>query len=475
MMAPCLSRFESLCYKLLLWGYIGFGFPVWLVLLPLYVYFRAKREVTPQDQQAFYQAFAQRMKMTRKTEASWLKSADTPAVRQTVIWFHAVSVGEVVALYPFVLDTLRHYPHCRAYLTVSTWRAMQWLRNQTLSTMFQERLRFEMAPVDLPWLVSARLKCYEPSVLVLMEGERWPCMTWLAMGAGVRVIQMNARIAPKSLKHLQKWPIFLRQWLCVAPFDVVASQSAQDTQRLRSLLTPKFHACIQTVGQLKYAYPANPQPVLVHQLQRWLGLTSQDKTDIPCWVVGSLHPQELPTVLEAWQVILKLSPLAKAVWVPRHPEKIAQFTECLTQAGIPWVRRSTCDDTTTDALPQGGVFLMDTIGELHSAYALATAAWVGGSFHASLGGHNPLEPLSLGVPTACGPYTPTFESVVETLVTHQALEVLPLSCAEVQYQAWWQRVTHPDKRQICIKNAQKAMAAYQDVAATYLNLLLPSS
>jgi 3-deoxy-D-manno-octulosonic-acid transferase len=61
------------------------------------------------------------------------------------------------------------------------------------------------------------------------------------------------------------------------------------------------------------------------------------------------------------------------------------------------------------------VILLDSIGELHSAYSLATIVFVGGSL-ARTGGHNILEPAAVGAAVITGPHTYNFQFIVETFV-----------------------------------------------------------
>jgi 3-deoxy-D-manno-octulosonic-acid transferase len=49
------------------------------------------------------------------------------------------------------------------------------------------------------------------------------------------------------------------------------------------------------------------------------------------------------------------------------------------------------------------VYVVDTIGELNAFYAAADACLVGGSL-VPVGGHNLLEPASLGIPIVTGPH-----------------------------------------------------------------------
>jgi 3-deoxy-D-manno-octulosonic-acid transferase len=68
------------------------------------------------------------------------------------------------------------------------------------------------------------------------------------------------------------------------------------------------------------------------------------------------------------------------------------------------------------------LFLLDTIGELRAAYSLATVAVIGRSFGA-LHGSDPIEPVSLGIPTVIGPRYSDFHSIVETLKAADAIEI----------------------------------------------------
>jgi 3-deoxy-D-manno-octulosonic-acid transferase len=60
------------------------------------------------------------------------------------------------------------------------------------------------------------------------------------------------------------------------------------------------------------------------------------------------------------------------------------------------------------------VLVLDTVGELWSAYDLGRAAFVGGSL-IPLGGQNVLEPAFLGKPVLYGPHTQNFREETERL------------------------------------------------------------
>jgi 3-deoxy-D-manno-octulosonic-acid transferase len=66
------------------------------------------------------------------------------------------------------------------------------------------------------------------------------------------------------------------------------------------------------------------------------------------------------------------------------------------------------------AAPGTTRFLLDTIGELRKAYALADLVVMGRSF-GSLYGSDPIEPAALGKPVVIGPAVKDFETIVRTM------------------------------------------------------------
>jgi len=65
--------------------------------------------------------------------------------------------------------------------------------------------------------------------------------------------------------------------------------------------------------------------------------------------------------------------------------------------------------------------LLDTIGELARMYRFATAAFVGGSL-VNAGGHNPIEPAAVGIPTCFGPSMTNFREIASRLLDNDAAQ-----------------------------------------------------
>ena len=92
-------------------------------------------------------------------------------------------------------------------------------------------------------------------------------------------------------------------------------------------------------------------------------------------VCGSTVDGEESLLLKAFENVLVQHPRAVMILAPRHPERFPAVAALLEQMSIRFCRRSVWNG---EALT-GGVFLLDTIGELAALYALADVAFVGGS------------------------------------------------------------------------------------------------
>jgi 3-deoxy-D-manno-octulosonic-acid transferase len=118
--------------------------------------------------------------------------------------------------------------------------------------------------------------------------------------------------------------------------------------------------------------------------------------------------------------VLSRYPGALLVLAPRHPERFGAVASLLASSGLRSQGRSQWDGAKPIA---GGVFLLDTIGELASLYEFADIAFIGGSL-VPRGGHNVLEAAQFGTPILVGPHTENFRDIVEVFRKANALQVV---------------------------------------------------
>ena len=141
--------------------------------------------------------------------------------------------------------------------------------------------------------------------------------------------------------------------------------------------------------------------------------------DRPVWVAGSTHALEEDILIAAHRQLRSRYAQALLVLVPRHPPRFGEVADSLRAQGVKFVTR-------TSGAPTGGsteVFLVDRLGELLPFYAAADVAFVGGSL-VPIGGHNLLEPASLGLPVLAGPNNFNSADIARLLVECGAVRIV---------------------------------------------------
>lgn len=336
----------------------------------------------------------------------WLKSA---AHDRPVIWLHAVSVGEVLAVSRLVSELDKAFPGFQLFISTTT---------QTGQKLAQERFganRVFYCPLDLPWAVRAYLNALEPRMLILAETEFWPNLLAGCFRRRIPVAVVNARISDRSWPRYRMlrrlWRPMLGQLTCVL------AQSEVDSQRLKAIGCQPDR--LTATGNLKFDVRAAQEAEATRFLHS-LG------TGLRFVVAGSTLDGEEAALLEAWPKLLEADPQLAMVLAPRHPERFGAVAVLLQKSGCRWIARSAWKTQPAHALEPvaaGQIILLDTIGELASIYSMASVAFVGGSI-VPAGGHNPLEPAQFGVPIVMGPHYANFRVIVEALRAHNAIRIV---------------------------------------------------
>ena len=361
------------------------------------------------------------------------------------IWFHAVSVGEVLGSLDFLRRLRAEFPRTRLFVSTGT------IAGQATA---QSKLReladgIFYAPVDLVFAIRHVLRRLNPSLVIVAETEIWPNLFREVKRSDAALAIVNARISDRAYPRYQQLAWFFRAVLPAA--DAVLVQSDEIGRRYLSFGAQPD--AVSIAGSFKYdfdARPAAPESPVMALLAR-LGPTH-------VWIAASTMPpaagdaDEDAAVLDAYRTVAARHPGLLLIWAPRKPEHFAVVAEKLARAQIPFVRRSRLDaeawisqqpgaDTSVRAASRGadsqsaaprlvsapsplqsgekagldappGVLLLDSIGELSGLFAAAHVVFMGGTL-AARGGHNILEPALFAKPVVTGPHMENFQAIAD--------------------------------------------------------------
>ena len=359
------------------------------LLSPLLVVYLAFRTIKSPDYRG---RWGERFGLTR------LKSTD--------LLVHSVSMGETLAAIPLIRLIMQSHPELSITVTTTSPTGSAEVRKA-----FGDSVQHCYLPFDLPWCVRRFLCQVSPKWCVIMETELWPNLVAVAAKRGVRLMLANARLSAKSAAQYAKRPKLSRPML--QRLDVIAVQTQVEAQRFIELgVSPDR---VTVCGSLKFDLSITPERLANAKLlrQTWGRKTS------PIWVAGSVHPGEFDAMLIAHRQLLAQWPDALLIIAPRHPEQFSAVAEVVASQGFELIRRSS--NLPVTATTQ--VLVGDTMGELLTFYGAADQAFVGGTL-INNGGHNPLEPVAMGVPVMVGPNHWDFAQITQMLADAGGLRVV---------------------------------------------------
>ncbi len=325
-----------------------------------------------------------------------------------VIWIHAVSVGEVLAVSGLVEQIRRTFPQHRVLVSTTTDTGQALARKR-----FGEENVF-CFPMDFAFAIRPYLRALQPELIVLAETEFWPNFLRLAHAGGVRIAVVNARISDRSWPNYRRFRWALRRMLVYV--DLFLAQTPEDSARLQSIGAQAGR--VQVTGNLKFDMSLPSSSPIVESLRQSLAADSAG----PVLVCGSTVEGEEPLLLKAFENVRVGHPHAVMILAPRHPERFDQVAILVRQLGILSFRRSHWQGEPL----AGGVLLVDSIGELAALYALADVAFVGGSL-VPRGGHNIIEPAQHGVAIVTGNHTENFRDIVALFQSRDAVRIVGMA------------------------------------------------
>jgi len=318
-----------------------------------------------------------------------------PHASGTVVWVHAVSVGETIAAAPMVRRLLARNPDITILLTAMTDTG----QTQAMK-MFGDQVQYAYAPYDTPGAIRRFLNRVNPRILVIMETEIWPNMIRQSRSRGVPVFLINARLSERSALGYERVKRLVAP--IVRSISWVAAQAEKDAERFRRIGVAASKVAV--TGSVKFDVDI-PDSVRAASGQLKSSLSGR-----PVWIAGSTHEGEDAQLLAAHKQLLQHQPDALLIIVPRHPERFESVAELIGRQEFSLARRSSGDDPSS-----AQVYLGDTMGELMMLYGASDVAFVGGSL-IERGGHNPLEPAGWGIPVISGHNVFNFETIYDRLL-----------------------------------------------------------
>jgi len=355
--------------------------------------------------------------------------------KKKIIWFHAVSLGEVIGSQNVIKLFLKTHDVVLTTTTPTGFRKAQ--------AIYKDTLAINYAPWDLNIFINRFLDFHQPAALLIFETEIWPAMISQAKKAHIPIFLVNGRLSAQSFNAYSKV-----SWLVssiLGMIDLVFVQTPKHQERFMQLGVEKEK--IAVAGSVKFDAPGlNPTNL-----------------DLPKFVLGaSTHEGEEEILLQAFKKIgAKYS--RKLFICPRHPDRAKEVFTLAMKMNLKTQLYSQLSQEDYE------VCVIDSIGLLPDFYKGADLAFVGGSL-VPRGGHNLIEPAVLGTPIIVGKHTFNFEEITANFINQDAC--LLVNNENELYKAMQSILEDGNLRARLLKNAENVVSLNQGSTETQVSYIL---
>lgn len=375
--------------------------------------------------------------------------AGRPRPEGKLVWFHAASVGESLALLELIRRILEEREDVSVLVTTGTVTSAG-----VMAERLPDRAFHQYIPLDARAFVRRFLDHWKPDLAVWCESELWPALICETHARGVPMVIVNARMSKTSHDRWRFLKGMVRSLL--SRFSHAMVQDDITAMYLRRLGLPPER--MEVTGTLKEGAAALP-------------CDEAERTEMavqlggrPVWLAASTHDGEERIVLDAHDLALKVNPRLLLILVPRHPQRGDEIARLLQHDGWTYNRRTAGELPE----PEAHVYLADTMGELGLWYRVSPISFVGGSLQ-PIGGHNPFEPAALGSAILHGPYVTNFVDIYQRLTEARAARLVsgPDTLSEAVHE-----LLNPDRAAAMAHAAWEVVSSGAEVTDRALDMVL---
>ena len=348
---------------------------------------------------------------------------------QKHIWFHAVSLGEVISSETIIRRLLNE---TNLVLTTSTPTGYREAKK-----IYGNDVEIVYAPWDFIFFVKGFIKNFNPIALILFETEVWPSMIYLSEKRKIPVILSNARLSKSSYKKYLSLSFFTKY--IFKKFSLVLAQSEQHVKNFKNIgiLDKK----IKQVGSVKF----DTKNLKVKE-------PNQEKYIDNLILATSTHAGEDEIIIDAYSKLRKEFADLKLIIVPRHPERSGSVLKAMDEKNI----NAKVSSNIPNEMNLLNAVVINATGLLNSLYQMADIAFIGGSLLSKYGGHNIIEPASNKCAFIVGPYMRNFQDILNLFTDQNAC--MQIKSPDELISAYKELLNNNEFRINMIDNASKVVS-----------------
>ena len=309
-----------------------------------------------------------------------------------LIWFHAVSVGELKSIIPLLKKLDKNLNIAQILVTSSTLSSAELFK----SLKFRKAVH-QFFPIDGNFLTKRFLEYWSPNLAIFVDSEIWPNMLKNLKQKSINRILINARISKKSFSKWKKLGSFSRNLF--QTFNFCYPQNLESKKYLKKLGVQN----LKNLGNLKFIQ----NRLIKKRLGKNLNFFLKSKK---VWCAMSTHPGEEVICAKIHQLLCQKYKNLLLIIIPRHTFRIEDIKKELKNLKMMTHVHSQKKKVHKDTQ----IYLVDTYGETENFFEICKIVFMGKSLTAD-GGQNPLEAVRENCLIMHGPKVSNFKEIYKYL------------------------------------------------------------
>ena len=339
-----------------------------------------------------------------------------------IIWMHCASLGEFEQGRPLIEHFKTDYPNYKLLLTFFSPSGYQIRKNYPLADYV-----FYL-PLDTPKNANQFLAITQPKLVFFIKYEFWYFYLNALQQRKIKhyLIAGTFRKSQFFFKKYAKWYLKVIQG-----FDYLFLQEA-DSKKL--LVQYEIDHC-EVVGDTRI-----DRVLGIATKAPAIPLIQQFKGNRNLLMLGSAHPKDLQIFFAALSKIIPEQYYENWCFLIA-PHEIDEKSIRQIEAWSPIATYRFSEMESPIIYQKDAILILNTIGQLSTAYQYAEAVFIGGGFDKSI--HNILEPAVFGMPITFGPNYHRFIEAVELVKQEGAIPIQSVD----EFIAWFERLQIATYRQ----------------------------
>ncbi|MGV3278929.1 3-deoxy-D-manno-octulosonic acid transferase [Rickettsiales bacterium LUAb2] len=318
------------------------------------------------------------------------------------LWIHASSVGESVLSFAIIKQILLENPNYNLIVTTHTVTSKKLWEKEFNNEFISGRVTHYYLPFDIKSIVKKFINYYNFKLVLWIESDFWPNYLQQLKTNNIPIILLNGRMSKRSFQRWGYLKFFIRSIL--NNFTIIFPDSNQSYQYFK-FFSPNLP--LYNLGNLKYIREVPKIDLSEYEIIK------SSLANRKAILALSTHSGEELMFANLHIKLRNKFPNLLTIILPRHIDRTNVINKQLQVLNLSIQRFSENIKINSNT----DIYIVDELDKVYLFSSIVKLAYIGKTmFDYNRGGHNLLEPLSVGCTVIFGKYMDNFIDIAKNAI-----------------------------------------------------------